>query len=264
MTESTLSLTVTDLLGDVAHYLGYGRKTSVADGLTAGQLVEVQGIVNDGLRQFYVPPVLPGQTIAHDWTFLKPTTTIATVADTADYELPDDFGGIEGDLTFGQSEGYTPIPVRGESQIRIQRQYNTGTGRPRLAATRPKESAGTDGQRFELMLWPTPDTEYTLYYRYRVLPDALTSASIAYPYGGSAHAATIRASCLAAAELAQETEGPRLNDFMRKLSASISRDCRMGPQKLGYNADRSDRRGVTREDVRASTDIAVTVGGVEY
>lgn len=37
-------------------------------------------IVQSGLRQFYSPPLLPNQSIAHEWTFLRPVTTLTTSA----------------------------------------------------------------------------------------------------------------------------------------------------------------------------------------
>ena len=55
-----------------------------------------------------------------------------------------------------------------------------------------------------MYLWPTPDSTYTLSYRYKALVAKLTSAA-PYPLGGQAHAQTIEAACLAIAE-------ERLND----------------------------------------------------
>lgn len=69
MAESTLSPTWTTLMQEIGYFLGYGRDSNPATPAiwTAAQKVEIQAILDSGLRQFYG---------AYDWSFLKPTTTL--------------------------------------------------------------------------------------------------------------------------------------------------------------------------------------------
>lgn len=241
MAESSLSLGYPDFQKQVGEMLGFGRDS--AD-WSAEETSQVDEIIAAGYRQFLFPSLISGQRDAWEWTFLRPVTTIDTVADQGDYDLPDDFGSIDGDLTFGSNtQGYESIPIAGEGVIRRYRhQLGIQTARPRQAAVRPKASDQTTGQRFELLLWPTPDQVYTLSYRYVVLPNKL-SALAPYPLGGMAHAETVLASCLAVAEHRFDDErGVRYERFMERLTASIAYDQRTRQEFFGYNADQSDGR----------------------
>lgn len=71
MAESSLSLTLTELQTAVADEF---RNTYAAIGT---QLVDPS--IKSGLRQFYYPMVL-GEKYGHDWSFLRPTTTLTTSA----------------------------------------------------------------------------------------------------------------------------------------------------------------------------------------
>jgi hypothetical protein len=113
-------------------------------------------------------------------------------------------------------------------------------------------------------VWPFADEDYTVEFTYYLIPDALSGAA-PYAYGGAAHAETILASCKAAAErdLDDITDGPQMRNFRERLAASVAHDRRFKPQHLGYNADRSDRRG-WRDGRRHGWDGAVaTWNGVE-
>lgn len=135
MAESTLTRTFPDLQKAVSIFLGYG--STIAD-LDADQLFQVNDSILSGLSNFYFP-VLPGDPPRHhEFSFLKPTRSITTVADKGDYDLPDDYGGIEGDITFEPFEGHGPIEVVPEATIRKLRHNPDATGFPARAAIRPK------------------------------------------------------------------------------------------------------------------------------
>ena len=173
------------------------------------------------------------------------------------YDMPDDFSGIDDRMTFSVTTQYAPLKVIGEGQIRAARQQTTARNRPRFVAIRPKESDGTDGQRYEAMFVPIPNDTYTLTYRKQLLANKLT-ATILHPYGGMAHSETILASCLAAAELQQEDKkGVRWDNFMERLSASVDEDKKAHSQSYyGKNLDRSDYG-----DGYLLDDVLVTVNG---
>lgn len=99
---------------------------------------------------------------------------------------------------------------------------------PKRFAIRPVSGTPitTTGQRFEMLVFPTPDTAYTVNYRYNIAPDDVTS-SATYPHGGPQHAETFMLACVAKAELIVKGEpGPNTAAFQQQLAASIIMDRR--------------------------------------
>jgi hypothetical protein len=121
-------------------------------------------------------------------------------------------------------------------------QNSDSTSRPKCAAIRPVASSASLGQRFDLLVYPIPDSDYTLYYRYIILRDKLTQTN-RYPLGGMAHAETVKASCIAAAEQSQRgAKGSKWELFMERLTQSVDYDGRANrAESLGYMSDNSDQ-----------------------
>lgn len=328
MSESTLSITYTELKQAVAHYLGYGR---VESAWSASQIADITAAIRSGLRQFYFPPKIFEERQSHKWSFLTPVTTLdvvgpystgtvavangattmtltdgvwpdwtathgSIVIDTTEYviasrtndtvlelasawtedaltvsefvlkhdgnyDLPDGFAGMVGNLVI-ESETYQPdIRVVGEGVIRSSRQQNPQnldsgvTSQPFYAAIRPKVQVTTTGQRFEIMFYPSPSTAQTVSFAMRLLPEMLVDITVEYPYGGMTHSETIKASCLAAAESQiKDGHGPLWAAFKEELTSSITSDNAMNSQQFfGYNGDNSDaihRPGRSGQDNR--------------
>ena len=61
---AALNITLGDLREEVQRFMGYGRSTVFSSMSTAFQ-GDVTSIINRGLRQFYYPPPLPGETSSH-------------------------------------------------------------------------------------------------------------------------------------------------------------------------------------------------------
>jgi hypothetical protein len=247
--ESTLSLTLNDLNGQVGLFLGYGSDATV---WSTQQADVIDGCVRSGLRQFYFPPPLDGQESSYDWSFMKPVVALTLLQGKSTLELPDDFGGIEGEITMPSTTSrWYALQVTGEGRVRQKyAEMPTTTGQPLMAAVRPvKGTTARRGQESQLYVWPIADHDYTLQFAYYVNPDHL-SKFFPYHMGGMAHAETILESCLAIAE-------QRLDDaatthslkFKERLAASVNMDRRRKPQNLGYNRDLSDDmdRGRVRE-----------------
>ncbi len=245
--ESTLAIAWKELQARIGSYLGWGRGALYGDlAWTAQQQFELDGITASGIRQFNNPPVLEGEAGSYDWSFLKPTATLVLDISASTIDLPDDFGGMEGALTLlsSQSQQWFPIDLVNEGKIRQAfSEVPQATGRPIWAAVVPLKGTGTtQGQRFQLFVYPAADQQYTLQVRYYILADFINGAS-PYPYGGASHAETLLESCLSIAE-------SRLDDsltvhkalFMERLAASVSADRRFKPQTLGYNGDSSESR----------------------
>ena len=242
MAESTLSLTWTDFSSRVGRMLGYGPTSA---NWTAAQTTQIDELVQSGYRLFLTPPAFDGIP-AHEWTFMRPTTTLAITSGDYDYTLPDSFGGIESILTFAATDNQLgPIKIVGEEQIRFWREgQNSSTGIPQFCAIRPVSvtTTLTVGQRQEMIFYPTPNGSYTLTYRYFALANKLTSL-LPYPLGGQRHSETILAACLARAEEeGDDTRGVYWQRFLEHLVGSIKTDQRNFEREFyGYNADRSDR-----------------------
>lgn len=168
--------------------------------------------------------------------------------------LPDDFGGIDGTITYGAGSGRSPLSLSNEARLRVLAACDQMPGAPSSFAIRTNtwpaaggsgDSSPTVGSRMELMLWPVPDAAYALEAVYAVLPQAL-SATTDVPLGGMWHGETIIASCLAIAEEFSQTQHTKYRGddgyFMQRLAASVRRDRQHGGEQgeLGYNGDRSD------------------------
>jgi len=134
-----------------------------------------------------------------------------------------------------------------------------------MAALQPiKGTTGTQGQRWQLFVFPKSDAAYTLQFQYYLLPDYLSGA-FPYAYGGAQHAETLLAACKAVAELElDDAEGPQAASWQRMLATSIELDRRNKPQNLGYNRDMSDMKHSYpwRQDLHGYS--PVLFGGVQY
>lgn len=248
MPESTLALSRDDLRALIGHYLGYGRGDGFGESAwTVPQTNNIDDCLRTGLSNFYnPPPVMPGE-MPHSWSFLRPFASIAVVAAAATVALPDDFGYFEGPIYITTPTGTAArrwaLQLTNEGLIQGRHAAQpTTTGAPRMAALEVLPGTTlTEGTRYVLHLWPVPDQNYTLEAEYKHLPDTPTDL-LPFPPGGSEHAETIKASCIAAAELHLDDErGKRWQYFMERLAASVVIDRRKKGMFFGKNLDRSDR-----------------------
>lgn len=154
-----------------------------------------------------------------------------------DYDLPDNFGHFAGPLSFSPSQNLAPIKITDDSAIMLMRQGGVLGGEPEFVCERASSTLPTStGQRFIASFDRPPQSAYQITYRYRVLPDALTSSN--YPVGGSMFGELILASCLAVAEYRHNNvRGEMYAAFMDRLTAAVSIDSQRGADSLGYNGD---------------------------
>ena len=253
-----------DIARRVAKFLGY---TNVIASLTADELEDVVDAIKTGLRWFYYPDPLPGENYAYVWSFMRPTSTIVTVAADYAYDLPDNFNAIVGPgLTFAAADaGNGIVKIVGAGMLR-DAQSGTNTplnGIPRMAAIQQKTFAGTTGERFEILLFPTPDRVFTLTYQYEVNPEVISSG-VPYPYGGASHAETLLQLCIAAADLHKNDKlGEHYNLGKAMLVKSVMRDRKNQPHYFGKNIDRSDPKYL-QGDGRRPTAGQVTYNDTLY
>ena len=212
---------------------------------THAQRSTVTEVIRTGLRNFYSPPILPQEANQHQWSFLRPVRRLELVAGEYDYQLPPDFAGLRGPLSYvpGTAVLYPDIEVTGEERLRtfLQR-TNMITSRPLLAAVYPDQVSDA-GQRWRMLVYPVPDQDYSIQLRYSTNPWGLADDE-ALPIGDQAHVQTVIESCLAAAEGYGGQPGLHMQLFMERLRASVSFDRQISaPDTHGYNGDgRGPRR----------------------
>src|SRR5207248_9395430 len=141
-------------------FLGFGRGADFGDpAYTTQQSQDIDFCVASGLRQFYFPSSVDGTPSSYDWSFLRPTFTIPFASGASTVALPDDFGGMEGQLSLvTTTTTAAPWNIQWQNEGRIQQMYQqtpTMTGPPMFAVVQPlKGTAGDRGQRFQLFLFP--------------------------------------------------------------------------------------------------------------
>jgi hypothetical protein len=178
----------------------------------------------------------------------SPTISAKFFSVTADglYRMPDAFGGIIGPITFQNNEGsYSPIDLVAERQVAELLQWSTSAARPTLAAQRPVSGTdATEGQRWDLLVWRIPDSNYTAYFQEILLIDQITTDE--FPVGGMLHGDTIKYACLAAAENDKnDRRGEKWERYQQMLQKSMTLDRRLHrSERMGVMTDNSDRRPV--------------------
>ena len=231
-----MTLTFQELRRYLSVKSGYGDRTVEQWGEAKSGLLA--RVVNRGYRMYLYPTVPGDPTRVHRWSFLTITKTLITVASTAEYDLPEDFGALyDRTLSFSPTVRRQPISVTSES-VALQSSSNQASiGVPNLAVIKPRASADGSQVRFTMTLYPTPDTAYTLSYRYVCNPLPL-SEDRPYPLGGPEHSETLIAAVLAAAELEIE-EGPGTQgaEFQKNLIRSIAFDRDNAPDTIGVMED---------------------------
>jgi hypothetical protein len=232
-----------DLKGQSGQFLGHGRGAAFGEkAWDARKTAEIESCVQSGYFRVLKPPIVKGQTSAHNWSFLHPSGSVVTVSGQATVLLPSDFAGLEGAV--GVEDGVA-LRQASEAMIRQMHSANTSaTGAPiAFALTIDKSTTPMSVQRQRFYVYPTPDDAYTLTFTYYCLPDELSDAK-PIPLGGPELSEVILQSCLAVAEERRDgVRGVQYMAFMEQLAAAISHDRNRQPANLGYNRDRSDLRG---------------------
>lgn len=237
-----MSLTVTknDLLRHIGRKLGYNRSPG---SFTPQQSTDAEDVLAAALRDFYEPDILPGEREKHQWSFLMPTKRFQLAAGEWKYTLPADFAMLNGPIAYARGEDtvYPTIAIVGPQHIYKRQQQDDAAGRPSMAAVEVKAPDGTGPTRYELIVYPTSDSDYEVALSYKVNPYTLANDED-LPLGGQPHAQTLIDACLARCAVFDElNDGQDAARFIEKLRSSISHDRRLSaPETLGTNVDRSD------------------------
>ena len=251
MSESSLSIGYPELRQSIGFFLGYGR--TILDWSTA-QAAEIEVVCQSGIRRVYYPMVGDG----YEWSFLRPTKTLAIVTDDGDYDLPDDFGRLIGDLHFAADKNRVSIAIIAVGRLLELRSRNDRNDAPVYAAIRYKESDGSGGQRQEILFWPEPSEDWTLSYEFEAYSGEL-SDTYPYPLGGMQLAELYTESCLAVAEQRVNNEaGLHTQAYQALLADAIARDKKRGAKLFGQMGHVEPYYGRIRRSV-----AGVTYNGVE-
>jgi hypothetical protein len=242
MAESTLSITRGIIRAAVGRQLGYAATTG---NWSSETIADVNRYISFGERMFYSPATPPGVLGNHTWSFLVKVLSVTLAADDSDYTLADDFGGfVDNELYYATADDkWSPVRMVGVEDILHYQMLDQPMQLTQsyYGAVNPKTSDLSSGQRFELLLYPTPTATLTLKGRYYSNPEVLDDDA-EYPLGGQPHAQTLMQACLAAAEINSDGGGPgtQYGLFQTMLAKSIAHDRLVSGKKFfGYNGDRS-------------------------
>lgn len=248
MAESTLSISYEDLQQEVGSFLHYGQDPSE---WSADETKRVDRFIQAGVRQFYYPPAMEGVELGYTWSFMYPTTTLATADGTREYDLPDLFQQIDGDFHYEEDVFWQSITHVSEARMLELIEYTDDEDKPRYFTTRAKDSTGSGGQRWEVRFWPKPDAIYTLTYRYKAYAGKIDAVTYPYPLGGMQYGECIIESCLAVAEMRGNDEsGFHQEQFMRLLASAVAQDRRQSARRYGAMGGQEDHS----QDIGSRTD----------
>ena len=197
------------------------------DSPTGDDLTRVKEWVNDGYLRFLSD---------YDWSFMTPNTTLSVSANSTSTMLPADFEHMEGDFTYSAGSNRGAIkPTTVENILDMRARANI-TGAPRYYAIDAAEFDETVGQRWQVLFYPIPDSDYTLTYSYRVRPSKLVNDDD-YPLGGSVHALTIlQAAFMIAEQRVGGAAGAQTEIYEKQmLPRSIAMDRKNKPTSLGVS-----------------------------
>jgi hypothetical protein len=244
-----LTVTKTTLLRYIGRKLGYNRTSS---SFTSTQSTDAVDVLNDALRRFYGAP-------GHQWSFLCPTVPFGLTEGQWRYDLPEDFSMLKGPLSYerGTDACYPPIEITSPERIRRDQQHNDSSARPYRGAIETAPPVNGLATRYQLIVYPTADADYTVNLTYKINPYSLDEDS-ALPLGGDIHVQTIISACLAAAADFDEYEGDKYEArFREHMAASIAFDQKLSaPETLGINYDTSDS-----QDIYSSPNVRVQSWG---
>lgn len=187
---------------------------------------------------------------SHQWTWMRPTYRFETSDGQRYYTLPVDFEQFIGAIYFdGDEYGYDEITQLPSG--RVAQMYNEydNTGVPTNYALEPIIHDGTSEQQYQLVLHPTPDSEYKLVGPYQVGPIRSLSTERPYFPGGPENRELFIAACLAAAEskFMDQPMTDKQEQFQSALAGAVGRDYRRQPRNLGQMGG---RRGSSRDSYR--------------
>jgi hypothetical protein len=201
--------------------------------MTATNYTDFDMISARALREFYFPAIDPG-TPYYEWGFLRKAGSISLVNATANYDMPDDFGGtiLDDSVTYDAGTNKPALVKVSEGQVRmLQSNDSQVEACPTYYSIRNKTHTPATGQRWEMSTYQTPGATtvlgngLALNFRYVYVPDPLSNTN-QYPAGGAQFSQVVVAAHLAAAELVLDGDpvGPYQQKFIAMLATAVRND----------------------------------------
>ena len=241
MAESSLSIGLPELKAEVGHFLGHGRGgVAFADWVarTPDPTDEVLAVIQSGIRRVYYPPAISEGINGYEWSFLRPSTTLDLEDGTGDYDLPESYSQLIGNLHYPADENRRAIVRVRLGAILEMRAREDRSDYPAYVAIRSKAFDATTGQRSEALFWPEPSTDVTVTYSYEAYSGELTDAA-PYPLGGMHLSELYIESCLAVAEQRLNNEvGLHTQAYQTLLVDAVTRDRAKGARYYGQMGHR--------------------------
>ncbi len=226
-------LSFENMYNAVSRFLGTGSTPSGDDLSTA------KDIVNAGYRRCL------GE---YDWSFLRTSGSLTTVANNYTAWMPDDFDRmLTGRLSFDVDQNYSDVLERSYQQIREMRSHLSLTTEPQFFCVVADQYSKTAGTRYRLLLYPTPETAYLLHYSYKFDPVELSDAADRVVGSGDFSHAVLQASRAEAESSEDETAGAQELKAQRAIAAAMEKDKLNAPSFLGYNGSGEEMRLRTRD-----------------
>lgn len=234
-----LQQTYDTLREEIGFSLGWGSAPSQWD---APKLKRIEAAIREGVSKFLWGSLAPGTGKVYQWSFLRQTFAFSTTNAVWEYLLPEDFGQQEERIYYSDDNWRNPIHMTNEALIDRKRSLDPdASGPPMWAAVRATGDTSVTPQRWNLIVFPTPDATYELRMPYRINGEML-SASTLYPRGGREMSRAILLACKSEAMLQTNDDRSLEDAYQAALAAAINYDATRKGGNLGYNADRSDDR----------------------
>lgn len=246
---STTSIFTSGMVGVAIEFIRTDNKYAIVEFVSATQ-VKVSG---NATQEGY--PL--GQFIVNGPTDLAADDAFTVVNTGGDYELPEDYGGMNGEITYSTDSLLRTIVIATRQMIRIARQRDSSVGYPRIASIAPQLHDGRFTQRMIFSVYPIPDAKHTIEFEQTVILPKIT-ADNPFPPGGAAFGDLYQAACLAEVEsrVLNRVHGGRWTEFQEALARMIEFDnIGSGPEWMGRGYEEG-RRGSFRRFPRT--------GGVTY
>lgn len=183
MAESTIQTTFQELYQDVLNYQGLDRDSS-----DATELATAKRRVNDGYKKFLV----------FDWSWKSESDALEVQGGKYEYELPDDYAYLKTPFKLAPNTGYIAPRETSYANLLQYRSFYPMQGTPFFYAFRTTYDKEV-GIRYILVLYPTPNSNFTYNYEYsRIVNELVNNGDI--PYCPANLSPVLRAFCLAEVE----------------------------------------------------------------
>lgn len=224
---SRLTWTFSNVYTKVAEFLGLGSSP------TGNNLTLVKDITYRGYMMFLYP-AHPNTGRRHVWSFLKKMYVVETKSGQWRYALPDDFDRMIRQPQYSAEDGYPQLTKVSVDSILNKRNYGNVSSYPVEYAINVLSFDKEVGTRWEMLLWPEPNSSHDIIFTYEPSIDKPTETTD-YFLGGTANSEVILQCALAMAEHQEDDmETTHQMELARmKLNEAILADTVDTPKSMG-------------------------------